>query len=671
MAAIMLLLLSPYPWLVSLEHTGTSDFHSTLEITGSLLGLIAGMALISRFYVLGNRLHLFIGLAFFINGAEDFMHGLLAFLAEYSGTSMLASELVRFVPATYVTGRLLMGLLLLIAPFASGWLGKSENSKRETIWISLSVLLFAMAATAMAFQIHLPQFIYPEQLISRPVDFISAFALAAALAVFVREYFKSQDILIWWVALSIGVNVVGQLMMSFSTELFDPFFDIAHVYKVLGYAVPLLGFSLFQIALQRELRQAVSALQQTRGELEERVEKRTAELAAANKKSQAREAFMHALVSRVADGIISINETGTVRSFNPAAENTFGYKADEVIGQNIKILMPEPFRSEHDGYLKRYYETGEAVILGNPRELTGLRKNGSTFPLELTVTETAGEDGRIFIGSLHDISERKKADETIRQMMAVLKRSNEELQKFAYVASHDLQEPLRMVTSYLQLIERRYKGQLDSDAEEFIGFAVDGAKRMKGLILDLLSYSRVGTRGTAFLPTDMEQILTIVLSNLETSIAEAHAQISHDKLPTILADSGQMSQLLQNLIGNALHYRSPERPPEIHLSASRAEKMSAPAQQPLQPGWVFRISDNGIGIEPEFFERIFVIFQRLHPKSESDGSGIGLAVCKKIVERHGGWISVESEPGKGSSFIFYLPDKPPEPKDEVDSVPHE
>jgi signal transduction histidine kinase len=227
-----------------------------------------------------------------------------------------------------------------------------------------------------------------------------------------------------------------------------------------------------------------------------------------------------------------------------------------------------------------------------------------------------------------------------------LARSNAELQQFAYVASHDLQEPLRMVTSYVQLLERRYRGQLDADADDFIAFAVDGAARMQQLIQDLLAYSRVGTRGQPFAPADCQVVLNQVLSDLQVSIQESDAVVTRDPLPTVMADATQLGQLFQNLVGNAIKFRG-DRRPEIHVSAERRE----------DGHWLFSVRDNGIGIEPQYAERIFLIFQRLHTRDEYPGTGIGLAICKRIVARHGGRIWVESEPGKGSIFYFTLPER--------------
>jgi light-regulated signal transduction histidine kinase (bacteriophytochrome) len=213
---------------------------------------------------------------------------------------------------------------------------------------------------------------------------------------------------------------------------------------------------------------------------------------------------------------------------------------------------------------------------------------------------------------------------------------------FAYVASHDLQEPLRAVNSYTQLLARKYQDRLDAKADKYIGYIVEGATRMQQLINDLLEFSRVGTRGKELVPTDCEVVLNRVLANLSVAIAESHATITRDPLPTVLGDEIQLIQLLQNLIGNAIKFRG-EEPPKVHISVKRQEKE-----------WLFSVRDNGIGMEPEYFDRIFTIFQRLHSRSEYPGTGIGLAVCKKIVERHGGRIWVESEPGVGTAFYFTL-----------------
>ena len=242
-----------------------------------------------------------------------------------------------------------------------------------------------------------------------------------------------------------------------------------------------------------------------------------------------------------------------------------------------------------------------------------------------------------------EVAERKRAEAALAEQAAELARSNTELEQFAYVASHDLQEPLRMVASYMQLIDRRYRGKLDDQADEFIEFAVDGARRMQQLIADLLEFSRVGTHGQELEPVDSQKLFDEAISNLKVTIEESGATVTHDELAAMMADPRQLCRVFQNLIGNAIKYRS-ERTPEVHVGAVKDGDE-----------WVFSVRDNGIGIGPEYHERIFRIFERLHAPTKYSGTGIGLAICKKIVERHGGRIWVESEPCSYTVFFFTIP----------------
>ncbi len=347
---------------------------------------------------------------------------------------------------------------------------------------------------------------------------------------------------------------------------------------------------------------------------------------------QSSEARFYKLVEKSADGIIVVNEDGVVRYVNPAAELLFDRHAEDFIGEIF----------------------GFPVVVGETTELDIVRRQGQLAVAEMRVVEISwgGEVG--YVASLRDITDRKRAEEHIRQLnaeleqrvqerTAELKRSNAELEQFAYIASHDLQEPLRMVASYMRLLERRYKGRLDDDADKFIGYAVDGAVRMQQLINDLLEYSRVDARGREFTPTDFEVLVDQALTNLQVAIQESGATITRDPLPTVYADGLQIGQLFQNLVGNAIKFRR-EKPLCIHISAEHREQ-----------DWLFAVRDNGIGIDPEYANRIFEIFQRLHGRGSYPGTGIGLAICKKIVEHHWGHIWVESQPDQGATFYFTLP----------------
>jgi PAS domain S-box-containing protein len=262
----------------------------------------------------------------------------------------------------------------------------------------------------------------------------------------------------------------------------------------------------------------------------------------------------------------------------------------------------------------------------------------------MRVTRFRGDDGSSVVVAHESITERKEAEQKIKRYAADLERSNEELEQFAYVISHDLREPVRMVQSYLDLLKRRYQGQLDQKADKFIDYAVDSAERMQEMIRALLNLSRVETQGKDLTPTDVDLVLERTLKALRRAIEEADAEVTHDRLPTVQADAAQLGQVFQNLIANAIKFRREDVPPRIHISAERQGDE-----------WLFSVTDNGIGIDAEHADRIFQVFQRLHTEEEYPGLGVGLALCKRIVERHGGRIWAEPGPGVGTTFYFTLP----------------
>jgi PAS domain S-box-containing protein len=349
------------------------------------------------------------------------------------------------------------------------------------------------------------------------------------------------------------------------------------------------------------------------------------------------------IVSNVKDyANVMLDTEGLIVSWNQGAERIKGYRAEEIIGQHFsRFYTAEDLRNGVPAReLKQATETGRFEGEG-----WRMRKDGSRFLANIVITALRDEKGRLrgFGKITRDITERRQAEEALMKTMTELKRSNEELGQFAYVASHDLQEPLRMVASYTQLLAQRYKGQLDSDADEFIGYAVDGCDRMQRLIQDLLSYSRAGTNIGALREISGEKALEESLSNLQVTIKESGAVVTHDSLPAIMTDDAQLVLLFQNLIGNAIKYHGTESP-RVHVSATNNAGHE----------WIFSVRDNGLGIEPQYFKRIFILFQRLHGQKEFEGTGIGLAMCKKIVDRLGGRIWVESQPHLGSTFFFAL-----------------
>ena len=325
---------------------------------------------------------------------------------------------------------------------------------------------------------------------------------------------------------------------------------------------------------------------------------------------------------------------------NAAFEKITGYAPEEVLGRNCRFLQGTEHQQPGIEAIRRAIRQGTEA----KAELRNYRKDGSLFWNELYIAPVKDQQGRLthFIGIQTDITQRKRQETELAGKTRELAESNAELQQFAYVASHDLQEPLRMVASYTQLLGKRYRGKLDQDADEFIGYAVDGATRMQGLIRDLLEYSRVGAESKSFEKTDCELVFQQVLENLSASIRDRRAEVTHDPLPIVHANPTHLTQVFQNLIGNALKFQG-DAPAHIHVGAKA-----------LPDGWEFSIRDNGVGIPADQLNRIFAIFQRLHGQGEYPGTGIGLAICKRIAEKYGGKIWVESELGRGSTFYFTL-----------------
>jgi len=359
-------------------------------------------------------------------------------------------------------------------------------------------------------------------------------------------------------------------------------------------------------------------------------------------RKQAEERFRQ-VVEASPSGMIMTDADGKIVLVNAETERLLGYGRAELIGKPIEMLVPQRIQGEHVRFRGAFHQRPEARSMGSGRDLHIVRKDGRELPVEIGLNPIRTPEGVMVLSAIIDISERNRALQSLKEQREELQRSNADLEQFAYVASHDLQEPLRMVATYTELLAERYRGKLDERADKYIGYAVDGAKRMQQLVRELLAYSRVSSQAKPPAVVDSGVLVRDVLGGLKVAIDESGAEIVCGELPKVRADPAQLGQVFQNLIGNALKFHA-ERSPHIRIGSDKSNGKC-----------VFRIEDNGIGIDKEYSERVFQMFQRLHERGRYDGSGIGLAIAKKIVERHGGRIWFESEPGNGATFFFTMP----------------
>jgi PAS domain S-box-containing protein len=356
--------------------------------------------------------------------------------------------------------------------------------------------------------------------------------------------------------------------------------------------------------------------------------------------------------------MVVVNQRGEIVILNVQAEKQFGYSRDELVGQKVTNIIPEGFAERLIADATRSVADAKAQQIGMGVELSGRRKDGSEFPIEIMLSPLESAEGNMVTAAIRNITVRKKSEEDNAELERrveerteqlavanqVLEESNVELKQFAYIASHDLQSPLRSISGFVQLLQLEYEAKLDEQGQDWIRRTVQAVAQMQRLVHDLLSYSRVESHSGALTRIPFIDVVNEALTLLESPLHDSGAQVTWGPLPEVMGDRSQLIQLLQNLIGNALNYRSTE-PPRIYLSAERGAKE-----------WIFSLRDNGIGIDPNYHEQIFEIFKRLHDQKDYPGTGIGLAVCRRVVNRHGGRIWVESQPGHGSTFHFTIPE---------------
>ena len=354
--------------------------------------------------------------------------------------------------------------------------------------------------------------------------------------------------------------------------------------------------------------------------------------------------YLRAVVETAVDGVILIDPHGKVLLFNPACERIFGYSAEEIVGGDVKRLMPQPYQGEHDQYLANYQATRERKIIGIGRQVLGRRKSGETFPMDLSVGEVEGAEEAAYVGILRDVTERVRESEQRELLIEQLVKSNAEQTHFVHAVSHDLREPLRMINAFAGRLAGKYSEQLDALGKEWLALVTDASLRMNAQLDDLVEFARLSNDAEQGKIVDAGRIVDNVVESLSKAIERAGGEVTHGPLPQLVVNPMRFERLMQNLIGNALKYVARDVSPRVRVEAAREGDF-----------WRVSVADNGIGIDPRHFQRIFEPFKRLHGHGQYEGTGLGLSICRKIAEGFGGVISVQSSEGQGSAFSFTIP----------------
>lgn len=465
-------------------------------------------------------------------------------------------------------------------------------------------------------------------IVSDLVIWMSYVAIPIALVYFARRQDQAPFRRLFWL-FSAFILFCGATHLMEAVIFWWPAYGLAGVLKFMTAVVSVATV----VALVKILPQALDM--RSPAQLEEVVATRTKELEVAR-------AHATRVIESTPTGVVMINVEGDIVLVNSALEEMFGYDREELLGEPIERLLPQRFRENHPHQRETYLKAPSRREMGEGRDLAGLRKDGSEIPVEIGLSPMPTESEMFVLGSVIDITERKQSEALAAEANERLQQSNTELEQFAYVASHDLQEPLRKISSFCTLLKEEQGDRLDGEGLGYLDTSIQSAERLKTLISDLLAFSRVTTRGKPLCPTDAGECVRVALDNLSVLIEETGAELHVSPLPVVRAEANQLTMVFQNLIGNAIKYRSDEAP-KVYVGT-----------RVVDDRYEFFVRDNGIGIDPKFFDKIFQVFQRLHNRREYKGTGIGLALCKRIIERFGGQVRVESEPGAGSTFYFDL-----------------
>jgi PAS domain S-box-containing protein len=445
--------------------------------------------------------------------------------------------------------------------------------------------------------------------------------------------------------------VMGVLFFLYVHRTFRPL-------RQLTLAAKRIGKGQYDTSFPAHAGGELTTLMQAFDKMQDGIRQREDKILSLNRSLDEKEKYANYIIEAVPEVILVVDENGCIARVNDRVEQVLGYSGEELVGQPVETLIPAHLGKHHEELRQNYFNSDmvNRMMGAANTDLYALRKDGKEINVEVGLGPMVMNGQRYVIATLHDVSKRRAMENAIRQSASELARSNEELEQFAYVASHDLQEPLRMVSSYMKLVEKRYHDKLDKDGQEFIDFAVDGAQRMQSLIKDLLSYSRVGRKDITSQPVDLNKTMADVMHDLELKLQDENATVEFSDLPVVMGDPGQIHQLMQNLVNNGVKFHKEEAPRVTITARSKETSDSSSSKSGASPRWEISVKDNGIGFKQEYAGRIFDIFQRLHNHQEFKGTGIGLAVCRKIVERHGGQIKAISSTGNGAEFVFDLQD---------------
>lgn len=599
-----------------------------------------------------------IGVALACAGAMDAFHTFAADRLIQGGIA----ENHELIPFTWALCRLFNGSILLIGVGIFAFSAPSLSSKRYGFIVAIS-LLFVSAAyftiRACATSGSLPTTMFPDSLVKRPYDIYPLVPYLLCVVLVIPKYLKRHHTLFAYSLLwSMIPHIATQLYMAFgSLRLHDSCFNIAHGLKAVAYVVPVVGLLLEHMRIYSENKRSQTAVQES-------------------------ETRHRAVLDNLIDGLITIDDAGGIESVNPSALRLFGYEEGELLGRNVRMLMPEPHRSSHDGYLERYKSTETARIVGIGREIEGLRKDGSTFPMELSVSQMRLGDHRMFSGTIRDITDRREAEIALKSHAAALQefsdevelrnqelevakkalecaaidleRSNNELDAFAYIASHDLKEPLRGIHNYATFLLEDYGDKFDAEGRAKLQTLPRLTQRLETFIDSLLHVSRVGRSDLAVAETDLNNPLAEVLDTLHIRLQECGVEVRVPRpLPRVVCDRVRIVEVFRNLISNAMKYNDKdEKWIEIGYADGRETDQADGAGR---SAIVFYVRDNGIGIREKHLDAVFRIFKRLHGRDKyGGGTGAGMTIVKKIIERHDGRIWIESTLGVGTTFYFTL-----------------